>query len=135
MNTIIHLTSPEAAVFSALPDTLREGWTIEEEILSTYETLAELQIRYSLADFTFHPEMQKLAERIVNGESPDTMSLEGLSPDVQSEIFFVLGARGTDVMIHSLLPEISTDEDVELLAVLSTIRHKHLELNSSVSQN
>lgn len=133
-HTLIHLTAAEQTQFLTLPEALRQGWTVEEEILSSYEPLSDIQIRYSLVDFTFHPEMKTLAERIANGETPDKISLDALSPDVQSEIFFVLGARGTNVLIQSLFSEITTDADIELLAMLTVIRHKHLELNSSVPQ-
>lgn len=133
MNTTLHLTANERSIFDSLPSDLKNGWTVVEETLSSYETLAEIQIRYSLADFSFHPEMKMLAERIANGETPDKISLQGLAPAVQSELFFVLGARGINMMMQVLLPAISTDADVELLVTLSSIRHKHLELNSSVT--
>ncbi|UPA22149.1 hypothetical protein K8942_03745 [Candidatus Peribacteria bacterium] len=135
MHTTIYLTHSEQERYNLLPESLREGWTVVEETGTSYETLSELQIRYSLADFTFHPEMRNLAERIVNGEKPELISFDMLSPDVQSELFFVLGAHGTDAMIQSVLSDISADDDVELLAVLSEIRHKHLELNSSVTNH
>ncbi len=135
MTKTLFLTDAERATFDALPSSLRDGWDVQSESQETYESIRQTQIRYSLADFSFHPEINSFVEAIVNGGEPDLDILDSLSPEVEKEIFFVMGARGVKSLIETLLPEIADDEDVELLASLTVIRHELLSINASATHN
>ncbi len=135
MNKTLFLTDAERALFSALPSFVQEGWDVQTESLDAYESVRQMKIRYSLADFSFHPDMKVFAETIANGGEPDMNILDTLNPEVEKEIFFVLGARGVKSLMETLLAEISNDEDVELLASLSVIRHELLSINASATHN
>lgn len=97
--------------------------------------MRQIQIRYSLADFSSHPEINSFVESIVNGGEPNMDVIDSLSPEVEKEIFFVMGARGVKSLIETLLPEVANDEDIELLASLSVIRHELLSINASSSND
>jgi len=135
MTKTLFLTSAERATFDALPSSLRDGWDVQSESLETYESMRQIQIRYSLADFSSHPEINSFVESIVNGGEPNMDVIDSLSPEVEKEIFFVMGARGVKSLIETLLPEVANDEDVELLASLSVIRHELLSINASSSND
>lgn len=135
MNKTLFLTDAERASFESLPSGIKEGWLIEAESVSAYESERQMKIRLSLADFSFHPEIKSFADAIADGGVPDMNVLDSLSPEVEKEIFFVLGARGVKSLIETLLPEIQNDEDVELLASLSAIRHELLSINASATHN
>ena len=131
MHMVVYLTAEERAAFDALPADIREGWDVQEETLDCYESYAQLQMRYNLADFDMYPDMKNWAEKIQNGEGIDGFSVDHIDPVAQNELFFVMGARGMKTLIDTVLGDISDDEDVRALSELSTVRHKLLEINSS----
>lgn len=131
MKHVIYLTAAEKSVFESLSEELRDGWSVEDEQLEKYETVRQISMRYHLADFKFHPEVETLIKRILDGESPDIVDVEKLDPEVMKEVFFLIGARGVKSIIDTLMKNISNDDDIELLMTLSTVRHKLLEINQS----
>jgi hypothetical protein len=133
MNTTIYLTKDEQTVFDSLSEEVKTGWTVEEETLTCYETLRQIHMRISLADFRHHPEVKNILEKIKNGMSPEKISLDSIDAQVQKELFFTIGARGVAAFIATLLPEIKDDEDVEALATFSSIRHELLSINASAT--
>ena len=133
MKRDIHLTASEQKQFAQCSQNLREGWNVLLETQESYESLRQIAMRYQLADFSMNPEMKILAEKIEKGESLVDFSVEDLPESAQEEIYFVLGARGVNAIIQSILPTVKTDDDVEALAVLSTIRNKLLEINSTAT--
>lgn len=135
MNQTLFLTDAERASFDSLPSAIKEGWDVQAETNESYESLRQIQMRYSLSDFSFHPEIKSFVDAIADGGEPNLDVLDSLSPEVEKEIFFVLGARGVKSLIEALLGEVENDEDVELLASLSAIRHELLSINSSATHN
>lgn len=135
MTNTIFLTETERISFDRLPSSVKEGWETQAETFTSYESERQMKIRYSLADFSFHPEINTFVEHIVNGGEPDMNVLDSLTPEVEKEIFFVLGARGVKSLIETLLTEIENDEDMELLAALSVVRHELLSINASATHN
>ncbi len=133
MNNTIFLTADEQSLFQAVPESLREGWTVQSETLDCYESLRQIRMRISLADFKFHPGVKTILDQISAGESPDKISFEHIGPDVQKELYFTIGARGVAAFIATLLSEISKDEDIEALATLTVIRHELLTINLSAT--
>lgn len=110
---------------------LREGWIVERETLNTYESPRQIQMRFAMADFSLYPEVEKLRTRMAAGEDVGADVLASVPQDVQQEVFFMIGARGVHDLLHMLLHAMNSDEDVEALSVLSTVRHKLLSLNAS----
>jgi len=135
MTNSIFLTDKERETFDRLPSSVKEGWETQTESHTVYESERQMKIRYSLADFSFHPEIKSFVEGIVEGGAPDMNILDSLTPEVEKEIFFILGARGVKALIETLLPEIENDEDMELLAALSVVRHELLSINASATHN
>lgn len=130
MERILMFTAGERRAFASLPAGLQEGWTMKEERLDSYESPRQIAMRVHLADCTLHPDLKRLAEAIASGEPLADVSISDLDPKSLRELCFMIGARGVNALVLTLLREIGTDEDVELLAFFTTIRHKLLEINS-----
>lgn len=135
MTTEIILTLAEQSLYNLLPDSLKEGWSVKEETLSSYESERQIVMRHRLADFTAYPQVAVMVERIVNGESFENFSISDLPDTIQNELYFMIGARGVNALMQTLLSEITTDEDVVALAALSAARHKLLEINSAATHS
>lgn len=130
MEKTLFLTAEEERTFRGIPAALREGWQVTEETLKSYESLRQIAMRYSMADFSRYPAIGKAVETIANGNPPKTFSLDGIEADVLRELLFTIGARGVGALMETLLRELKTDEDVSALATLGIARHKLLELNA-----
>lgn len=131
MENTIYLMADEQGAYSALSADLKEGWTMLTEEFSKFETAKQLQMRHFLADFTANPELGTFYETLQEDPAQFTEeNLKALSPDMQEEVYFLLGARGVDVFVKELLKNLVTDEDLRGLAMLTTIRHKLLEINA-----
>lgn len=135
MNTTIFLTGEEQEMFNAIPSSLREGWNVQPETLESYESLRQIRMRISLADFKFHPGLKVILDQISEGQPPDSIPFDHIGPEVQKELFFIIGARGVAAFIATLLREIATDADIEALATLSAIRHELLTINLSATHS
>jgi len=135
MTKTLFLTDKEQSYLQNIPSSLRDGWDLQTETLDAYESMRQIKIRYSLSDFSFHPEIKTFVEGIMENGEPDMAVLDSLTPEVEKEIFFVLGAVGVKSLIATLLTEISDDADMELLASLSVIRHELLSINASATHN
>lgn len=129
MNTL-YLTGEERKLFEALSDPLKEGWTVEEERSTAYETAEELAMRQKMASFAEFPQVAALAKQVEAGSALSALSLHDVPQEVLPELCFTIGAKGLSVLMASLLKEIQGDEDVEGLMGLSLLRHEMLLSNA-----
>ncbi len=128
MDKQLLLTKDEILTFKSLDATVSSSYKPMEEKLDCYETPRQLTMRYSLADFSAVPKMKDLAMKLQKGDL--SFSIDDIPEEAQKEVYFVLGARGVGVLIQSLLPGANAEE-LEAVAMLSQIRHKLLEINST----
>ena len=134
MTTEIYVTPTERAIFDSLPGQLRSGWQVHDEALTKYETDRQLQMRYYLADFTAYPEVKAAVTAMQ--QNPGSVGFDTIAefnPELQEQLYFVLGARGLTVFIARLLQEQLDDDALFALSVLTPTRHKLLELNQSAT--
>lgn len=132
-NTTLYLTADESAVFSALPESLREGWTVEPETGTAYEDDDVLKVRAGMARFDSYPELKGLAAQVASGTPLSPSQITKIPESVLPELYFTMGARGVGRLIAMLLRNVKTDEDVEGLAGLTHIRRDILNTNASIS--
>ncbi|OIO55353.1 hypothetical protein AUJ46_01520 [Candidatus Peregrinibacteria bacterium CG1_02_54_53] len=132
MNTLF-LTTEEQKVFQALPDKLREGWTMEVERLTAYETVEELAMRQKMASFDEFPQIALLAKQVSEGSALEKLSLHDVPQEVLPELCFTIGATGLTVLMAKLLSVMQNDEDLEGLMGLSLLRHEMLLSNAAIT--
>lgn len=132
-NTTLFLTAPEAAAFAALPESLREGWTVEPETGTAYEDADVLKVRASMARFDTYPQLKDIARDVLAGKKPEASAYANIPESVLPELYFTIGATGVAILIRILFPAIKADDDVAGLAGLTHIRHDILETNASIS--
>ena len=125
----IYLTADEQKALHAA-SAARKQIKIVEEKLTTYETDAELDIRFRMSQFQQNPAMQTLAQTVRAGGT--VTALPDVPADVVADLLFTLGARGTTALIDMLLPSAMDAEGVELLGYLTTVRHALLKTNAEV---
>lgn len=131
--TALRLTNRETDAWNALPPALREGWTVEAEDGTAYESADVLKIRAGMARFDSYPALRDMVQALADGGAVDTSALGDMPESVLPELCFTVGARGVTALIAALLSAMSTDEDVAALAGLSSIRADILRTNASVT--
>jgi hypothetical protein len=132
-NTTLYLHADEAKAFAALPDALREGWTVEPETGTAYEDADVLRVRAGMARFDGHPELKRMAAQVLAGERLSDAQLKGIPEAILPELYFSIGASGIRILMKTLFPTIATDEDVAGFAGFSQLRHDILATNASIS--
>ena len=135
MAATLYLTAPEQKIFESLPKDLQEGWTVENEAGEHYESVRQISMRYQMADFSAYPELQNVAETLKQGKDLSSFSLDDFPAEALKELFFVMGARGVNSLIQTLIHELKNDADVEALSALSTVRHELLSINASATHS
>lgn len=132
MHTTLHFTQAEQQLFSALPAELREGWTVEDEVL-TYEDDAEhRQVRLDLMELD-----EGKFERIILDCGPEVteekleeliaqIDLSHMSPKDLWEMSFALGSEAMSYLIAKLILEVKTDTQIEAICALADLRHEFL---------
>ncbi len=133
MASPLYLTADEKKLFAALPKNLQEGWQVEEEKGTMYESVRQIAMRYQMADFSAYPGLKKIGETMKKGGDISSFSLDDIPAEALKELYFTMGARGVKSLILTFLTEVKNDADIEALSVLSIVRHKLLELNSTAS--
>ena len=131
MNTLF-LFQEEQSTFEALSPALREGWEVETET-ATYEDSAEKQIM-RLSILRLHdPTLKELRQKAQNANSAEEIAtllqdfdLKDVDEDDLAELFFAMGPTVLSQLISSLLASAKTDDDVEGITALTTIRHSVL---------
>ena len=137
-NLTLYLQANEKELFNALSEKLREGWTTEEETLTSDERPEELTMRYQMARFEDNG-LAEFAKGAATAKTPEEFQKAAaefdfttLSQEQIAELFFTLGTKIMSKMIEHLLSKVENDEDLEGLAGLTQIRHMLLETNASV---
>ena len=129
----LYLTAAESEKVRRLPESLLEGWTIEEEAGTAYESADVLRVRAGMARFDTYPALRDMAKTVADGGTIDLGKLHDMPEAVLPELCFTIGARGITVLIAALIAEASTDEDVAAIAGLSSIRRDILRTNASIT--
>lgn len=129
----LYLTAAESEKVRRLPETLLEGWTIEEETGTAYESADVLRVRAGMARFDTYPALRDMAKAVAEGETIDLSALRTMPEAVLPELCFTIGARGITVLLAGLIAEATTDEDVAGIAGLSSIRRDILRTNASIT--
>jgi hypothetical protein len=128
--TTLYLRPEERKIFEKLPEPLRDGWVVREETLQSFESPRQIQMRLHLADFRGEPALEKVTQCFRKGGDLSKLSLAALPTDAQSELYFAIGARGVTILVEGLLRKIRSDDDLLALSLLTSVRHKLLELNA-----
>jgi hypothetical protein len=131
--TTLYLTDAEMKQWNALPDERRDGWTVEAEILTSYESADVLKVRAGMARFDTFPALRDVVKNSALGQKIDIDSLKGMPEAVLPELCFTIGAVGMSVLIAAMFAQMKTDEDIAAIAGMSTLRHDILSTNASVT--
>lgn len=133
MAATLYLTAQEQKVFAALSKDLQEGWKLEEETGTSYESVRQIAMRYHMADFSAYPKLQRVIDMIMSGKNLSGFSFDDLPPESFKELSFTMGARGINSLMQTLITDIKNDDDMQALASLSAMRHELLAINSSAT--
>ncbi len=126
-----YLYPSERTAVDTLGQDLTNGLTAQDETLECFESARQIKMRCSMADFDVYPKLKEVAQKVIDGQGPDNLTIDDMPTEAQQELFFMIGARGVNAIIQTLLPEIHSADDVEAFASLSRMRHRLLEINSS----
>ena len=128
----VYLTSAERSLFDALPDSVRNGWQIAEETLTVAESPAQRRMRLHLLQLR-DPKLKNFITEAQGKNSVDelatfvlSMDLKGVSEADLAELFFALGPTALTLIIADSLKKVKTDDDLDGINALVTIRHSLL---------
>lgn len=122
------LTSPEKALFDALPAPLREGWVCEliadippddpvQRVMRMHlmrlHSPSLLHFRESIAQ---NVDTESLAQRVIAADLSDVTHEDLI------ELFFAMGPEVLSHVIEGFLAQVSTDEDLETIAGMTALR-------------
>lgn len=129
---VLHLLPSERTLLEALPASLQDGWTVEEESLTYKDTLQKQMMRLSVVRL-HDPSLIKLREKaqtIINPQQmTDLLASQDLSlvgEDDLAQLFFALGPNVLSQLIAELLKKVKSDADMEGVTALTVIRHSIL---------
>ena len=132
MNTL-HLYPLEQAAFNELPKNLQEGWTWQEEKLTFEDSDVYRDLRLSIMKL-HDSALLELRDRLRNVKSNeetktflDEFDLRHVNNEDLTQIFYAMGPTPLNYIILSTLALAKNDEDVEMAANLSGMRHIILE--------
>lgn len=132
MNTL-YFTRQEQELFSALPESLKEGWKIESVDTLHEESPDELSFRLRMAkvqNYALQAVIGSLKRKSDLAEAVKHIDFTKFSSEAQGELFFLLGVRVLTAMILSVLAHTTSDEDLEGLAGLTYIRDSLSAVNA-----
>ena len=129
----LYLTAEERKLFDSLPEKLREGWIIKEEKGTYQETEQKRMLRLTFLNL-HDPQLRAFQDKAKNARTHEEflkliekVDLRKASQEDLAELFFGLGSEGMSVVIQSLLPLAKTDEDLNGISFISTIRNGFYE--------
>jgi len=132
MNTL-YFTRQEQELFSALPESLKEGWTVKSVETLHEESSDELFFRLRMAkvqNYALKAVIDSLKKKSDLAEAVKHIDFTTFSSEAQGELFFLLGVRVLTAMILSVLAHAMSDEDLEGLAGLTYIRDSLSAVNA-----
>ena len=131
-HTTLTLTADESAAFAALPEALREGWTVEPAGTLREESQEELSFRLRMAHVS-DPSLQAMIDGLKTSADPAAsaaaLDFASLSRDALGELCFVLGVRALSAMIAHVLATADSDADLHGLVGLTYLRSALSEAN------
>jgi hypothetical protein len=125
----LYLTAGEQSSFDALDTPLKEGWKINEDVLTYIDNPHRRRIRMQAAhihDKRLKDIQKKFRGNLTLKEMSDMISVLNLSDMNERDVRELLYAFGPDVlsgMIILLLKGATTDNDIREAAAYSTARH------------
>ncbi len=126
----LQLTKAEMTLFQALPESVRNGWKTEEELLTFEDTPSRRSMRMSVIKLT-DPRLLRLRTQVSELQQKpqdakklmDDMDFSDVNDDDLLQLFYAMGPDVLTFMIVQLLQPTANDEDVQMVASLSMIRH------------
>lgn len=117
-------------LFQALPESVRNGWKTEEELLTFEDTPSRRSMRMSVIKLT-DPRLLRLRTQVSELQQKpqdakklmDDMDFSDVNDDDLLQLFYAMGPDVLTFMIVQLLQPTANDEDVQMVASLSMIRH------------
>lgn len=132
-NTTLHVTDAEAEVFSALPEALREGWTVDIVGPLHEESVEELSFRLRMAHVG-DPTLRAVIDVLKMSNDPiaavKRIDFSSLSREALGELCFILGVRTLSAMIAHVIATADSDADIEGLVGLTYLRLALSDSNS-----
>ena len=135
----LYLTKDEQKMFKKLPDTLRDGWKVEEEKISFTDTPEARQMRLEVMRLSspsiveFQKKAMAAADEVAFKALVEATDFSKMSSDDVSELFFAIGPDDVSAMLDYLLSQVKADTDLENLSAFTAIRHGLLESMTSTS--
>lgn len=129
----LHLTADESAVFAKLPATLTAGLVVEKETLQFEDTKDRRKMRFELLRLS-DPAFQAMKKRIESATSEadfaqilKTLDFSKVGNRDFSRLLYALGPDALSLIISDVLGNVSSKDDLDLLAALAGLRHLMLE--------
>ena len=133
MEMSLHLTADESAAFAKLPPSLTKGLVVEAETLEFEDTKDRRKMRFELlrlSDPTFQAMQQRIAAAKNESEFSEvlkTLDFSKVGNRDFSRLLYALGPDALGLIIADVLGNITTRDDLDLLAALAGLRHLMLE--------
>ena len=132
----LYLTADEKKKFEKLSDGLREGWKVQNEKLTTDDSLEDLRLRATFLQIRT-PALKEFQQRCAEADSEqafeklvDKLDLSSVSNDEIFELLFVVGPVGMTAMVDDLLDKVASDADIQTLAAFTMQRHVLIKSHS-----
>ena len=128
MNTV-YLLPNEQELFAALPNSLQEGWLIEQASIGYEDSYDRMQVRCAQMTLV-HPSLLQIKEKLSTGAKlSDIMAyiedvdLRRVPEADMRELLYGLGPDLLSLIIQHQLQGATNDEDLKNVAAYSSIRH------------
>ena len=135
------LTPEEKTLFEALPDNMREGWSVETENLTYEDDPQKRMVRLSFVRL-HDPALLELREKAQTMERPEDIvtlvqdaDLSDVADDDIAELFFAIGPSALSLYVRELLHTAGNDKDLEHISSLTLVRHALLVSLQPVSSS
>lgn len=129
MRHILYFTPEEQEAFAAHSDELKEGWEIEQETSTFADTPEKMNVRLHLLHID-DPMMHVFVETAEQAKSVDELAslildtnLSDVSERDLAKIFFAMGPEPLRRIVPALIAAAKTDEDIQAIADITTVRH------------
>ena len=128
MNTL-YLTADEQKQFSGLADPLKEGWTVEEDVIEYEDSdhRREIRLRTMNIQDPWLKELQQKAMQINTSDGimklVNTVDIKECNDSDLAELLYALGPNILSALLRKLMAEHQDDEGIEQVAALSSMRH------------
>ena len=133
MMNVLFLKAEEQEIYNTLSDELKNGWEVRMEEVDFADEPRKRLMRLYLLHLHDSKVMQFVeeAKKVNDPEKIATMMQDMDIADIDdgdlAELFFALGPNVLDGIIRYSLREAQTDDDIEGVVAVATIRHTLLE--------